>query len=240
MKTKTLQRTLIAVSLTAASGISSAATVAYGVFDKVKHNDYTDTIFSVSSDMVSQVAKVESSSDENIRFQNRKFNRSFIFNKSIKERRKERRSRKYKNKSDESDEITENTINPTTTTSSLDGLTITGNRSKTNDFTSGTWSYTGTDTIDWLVIKYGLNFGLYKITDGDTSGEWSIADLENFSNDDPTGARFKRGSVKYSAFSHATAYSAITPVPLPAASWLFISGLLGLATISRRKQASRA
>ena len=122
----------------------------------------------------------------------------------------------------------------------VDGLTITGNQSADDDdfeFTSGTWSYSGPGSIDWLVIKYGRNFGIYHITDGDTSGTWNIAQLENYSMSDDSGAKFsKNNSVHYSSISHATAYTSLTTVPLPAAAWLFLGGIAGLVTIGRRKQ----
>lgn len=126
----------------------------------------------------------------------------------------------------------------------IDGLTITGTIAKdgeTNEYIGGTWSYSGTDTIDWLVIKYGTNFGVYEITAGDTSGVWSINDLEAYLDDDASGAKIKKdGSINFSSISHATAYSSMTVVPLPAAGWLFLSGLVGLFTISRRKYANKA
>jgi hypothetical protein len=120
----------------------------------------------------------------------------------------------------------------------VDDLIITGIQSSDNgdDFTSGTWHYSGAASIDWLVIKYGRNFGIYHITAGDTSGVWDIAQLENYSNQDASGAKVRKNkSVHYSSISHATAYTSLTTVPLPAAIWLFMGGLAGLVTIGRRK-----
>jgi len=121
----------------------------------------------------------------------------------------------------------------------VDGLTISIDLGADDggDSTSGTWSYTGDGTIDWLVIKYGQNFGIYQITQGDTSGEWSIAQLENYSTSDDSGAKIRKDNfVHYSAISHATAYTSLITVPLPAAAWLFLGGIAGLVTIGRRKQ----
>ena len=37
-------------------------------------------------------------------------------------------------------------------------------------YTAGSWNYSGTDAIEWLVLKYRTNYGFYAITDCDTSG----------------------------------------------------------------------
>lgn len=114
---------------------------------------------------------------------------------------------------------------------SFDGLTITGTSA-----TTGTWSYSGINDIKWLAIKYGKNYGLYKITDGDVSGNWDIIELENVSTTDSSGAKVKKdGRVQYNSLSHAAVYSAIV-VPVPATGWLFLSGLAGIVTVARRKQ----
>ncbi len=106
---------------------------------------------------------------------------------------------------------------------SFGGLTITGatpfDGSGENEYTAGSWRYSGTDAIGWLAIKYGGNFGIYQITDGDTSGLWNITELENYSTYDASGVKIKRnGSVHYSTISHATAYSSVSAVPMPAAA----------------------
>ncbi len=91
-----------------------------------------------------------------------------------------------------------------------DDLTITVTRSGDDgdDFSSGTWRYSGAASIDWLVIKYGRNFGVYHMTAGETSGVWNIAQLENFSKHDASGAKARKNrSVHYSSISHATAYT---------------------------------
>ena len=123
---------------------------------------------------------------------------------------------------------------------SSNGLTITGitpfDHSGENEYIAGSWSYSGTDAIEWLVIKYGTNYGIYEITDGDTSGFWDIVALENYLTDDASGVKIKKdGAVHFSAISHATTYGAVSTVPVPAATWLFISGLMGLVGVSRRK-----
>lgn len=120
---------------------------------------------------------------------------------------------------------------------SSNGLTIAGttpvDRSGENEYTAGSWNYSGTDATEWLVIKYGTNYGIYEITDGDTTGLWDITALENFLTDDASGAKIKKdGTVHFSAISHATAYDTISTVPVPAAAWLFIAGFVGFG---RRK-----
>ena len=124
---------------------------------------------------------------------------------------------------------------------SSNGLTISGTTpfddSGENEYIAGSWSYPGTDTIEWLVINYGRNYGIYEITDGDTSGLWDIAALENYLTDDASGEKIKKdGTVHFNALSHASSYGTVTTVPIPAAAWLFISGLVVLAGISRRKR----
>ncbi len=105
-----------------------------------------------------------------------------------------------------------------------------------NEYTAGRWNYTGTGAIEWLVIKYGTNYGIYEITDGDTSGLWNITALESFLTDDASGAKIKKdGTLHFSAISHATAYGTISTVPVPTAAWLFISGFHGLVGLGRRK-----
>ena len=125
---------------------------------------------------------------------------------------------------------------------SSNGLTITGttpfDSSDENEYIAGSWSYSGTGAIEWLVIKYGTNYGIYEITDGDTSGLWDITALENYLTDDASGVKIKKdGTVHFSAISHATAYGTVSTVPVPAAAWLFMSGLMGLVSVSRHKTA---
>lgn len=233
MHTKILQRTLLTLAISAVSCASSAATIPYGVFDKVKHNDYSDIISAINNQEVNQIDKVEE-----ITFHNQESVSKF----SQRARQKSKKLKSWRNRDWYSRyKRTKSNVQQDVNTDSLlsaNSLTITGASSDDErDFTSGTWSYTGNEALDWLVIKYGQNFGIYQITDGDTSGEWNIAELEEYLSDDATGAKVnRRGKVRYSSFSHATAYSAITPVPVPAAGWLFASGLIGMIVMNRGKK----
>ncbi len=105
------------------------------------------------------------------------------------------------------------------------GLTINGTTFKVPDdpteATAGTWSWSGPGTLEYLSFKYDGYVAIYEITDGMTSGSWDTAAL---------CASVNCGNKN--ALSHSAAYGV---VPVPAAAWLFASGLLGLAAVSRRK-----
>ena len=110
------------------------------------------------------------------------------------------------------------------------GLTITGVEFKEiPDFTealAGTWNWDDSfGTLDYLSFKFGSWLAVYQITGGETSGAWDLDILcqtdDYCSDDGPTAA-----------LSHAAGYSV---VPVPAAVWLFGSGLIGLAGLARRK-----
>lgn len=99
-------------------------------------------------------------------------------------------------------------------------LTITGTVFKDDEpaeAIAGTWEYTGDGSLNYLTMKFDGFFVLWEITDGTTSGNWDARDWSS----DPTYA-----------LSHGAGYT----VPVPAAVWLFASGLVGLVAVSRRKK----
>ena len=111
----------------------------------------------------------------------------------------------------------------------LGTLTVT---SYTN--TSGTWALTGSTEPLFFVEKYDRGYDIYTYMGGDIS---PFSDSWDGINRGTVGAacRADGGSVNCNAAtSHITAYGV---VPVPAAVWLFGSGLLGLVGIARRRRA---
>ena len=112
------------------------------------------------------------------------------------------------------------------------GLTITGTTFKdvpdTTEAIAGTWSWDSSfGTLDYLTFKFDSWLAVYQITGGDTSGSWDLAAL--CANDGACA-----GNGQPAALSHSAGYSV---VPVPAAVWLFGSGLIGLIGVARRKKA---
>jgi len=93
---------------------------------------------------------------------------------------------------------------------------------------TGSWSVTSWAGIGdaMLVVKGGRGFSGYKI---DTSkglfGTWSTASLTNGGGNRP-------------AISHMTLYATPAPIPLPAAGFLLLGALGGLAVLRRRRRAA--
>jgi hypothetical protein len=96
----------------------------------------------------------------------------------------------------------------------------------------GTWSFTGTNP--WTVYKkvvIVLKSGKTKPNPGLFWTAWLLAD-------GTLGGNWKTSSKK--DLSHMTAYGSktVSNVPIPAAVWLFGSGLIGVFGLSRRKSIS--
>jgi len=88
------------------------------------------------------------------------------------------------------------------------------------------------DYLDYLVVKFNGVFGVYDVSAygvGETLG-WATADFA----DDCALLRKPNGNTPNcgAATSHVTGYGV---VPVPAAVWLFASGLLGLIGIARKR-----
>lgn len=105
---------------------------------------------------------------------------------------------------------------------------------------SGSWSYTGTapdPNVKYWTAKSGNGFTLFwNVSDADAAGvcagdAWNLACLQ--------AAQHTSGGDWYTAdgkaLSHITFYNSGV-VPVPAAVWLFGSGLLGLVGVARRKR----
>lgn len=109
------------------------------------------------------------------------------------------------------------------------GLEITGTSFKAfpddTEVVAGNWSYTGTGSLDYITFKFDGYFAVID-TMGDTSGSFDTDFLCSLNT-----ACAAQGKVF--ALSHSAGY---TVVPVPAALWLFGSGLLGLVGIARRKR----
>jgi len=108
------------------------------------------------------------------------------------------------------------------------GLVITGTTFKTgNDQTEvieGSWD-TGAIMLDYLTIKFDGYVAVYDLM-GETSGNFDVAFLCS------QNTACAAAGQTY-ALSHAAGY---TVIPVPAAAWLFGSGLLGLVGVARRRK----
>jgi hypothetical protein len=90
--------------------------------------------------------------------------------------------------------------------------------------TTGVTSYPGVNVDpDVLLGFYG------------SGGAYTTASLNRTDYQSPTGS-FSGGGSSHLATGHYLIMA--SPVPIPAAVWLFSSGLLGLISIARRKKAA--
>jgi len=110
-------------------------------------------------------------------------------------------------------------------------LTVTGDG--TIEPTSGTWTYDGTGSVDYLTVKFDGVFALFEVTDGDITGDWDTSVFGNEFQSCFGGGGGGRSSCDPYGLSHIAVYT--TVVPVPAALWLFGSGLLGLIGVARRR-----
>ena len=105
--------------------------------------------------------------------------------------------------------------------------------------TSGTWELTGSIMPLFYVEKYDQGYDLYTYMGGSMSpfsDSWDGATRGTIGEPcRTTGGGPPVGDVNCKATtSHISVYYAETVVPVPAAVWLFGSGLLGLVGIARR------
>ena len=100
------------------------------------------------------------------------------------------------------------------------------------DFT-GTWSLTGDYEPLFFVVKYNNGYDVYTYMGGDTS---PFGDSWDGTKRGDAGATCAATGINCNALvSHISVYGV---VPVPAAVWLFGSGLLGLVGVARRKKKS--
>jgi len=91
---------------------------------------------------------------------------------------------------------------------------------------SGTWSFTPeaglTHSPAYLAVKASTSWALYALHDA-SGGSWSTADITNPGGRQPD-------------VSHLSFYNSVAPIPLPAAGWLLVAGLGGLAVARGRAE----
>ena len=90
------------------------------------------------------------------------------------------------------------------------------------DWTFDPTKVSGTDSVlypTWLAVKAGSSHYIFKITGGDLAGSASISSLTK------------------NSISHVSFYDGMEVIPLPAAGWLLLAGVGGLAAMRRKKTA---
>ncbi|WP_295399501.1 VPLPA-CTERM sorting domain-containing protein [uncultured Thiocystis sp.] len=118
----------------------------------------------------------------------------------------------------------------------ISAFTVTATETKTEggktEWIAGTWSFdpskvTGISSSDVLfptkIAVKSKDWFFFEVTAGTTSGTWSTKEY--------LGGK---------GLSHISFYDTGTPVPLPAAAWLFGSALMGVAGIGYRRKSQEA
>ena len=113
-----------------------------------------------------------------------------------------------------------------------------------DDTSYGTWSYDGAEAPDpnvrYWVAKGGNGFNLFWTVDASATMAGGACDGAIFTNECLAEAKNVFSGEWYTpggeGLSHLTFYDT-GEVPVPAAVWLFGSGLLGLVGVARRRQA---
>ena len=90
---------------------------------------------------------------------------------------------------------------------------------------SGEWSYSGPEIANIIVLKADGHYAVYAYTDAITNNMPNIGLFDVSDITDVAGQGY--------ALSHITAYHTEV-VPIPAAVWLFASGLIGLGVVRRK------
>jgi hypothetical protein len=116
----------------------------------------------------------------------------------------------------------------TQTESDLGALTVTS----WSD-TTGTWELDGSIAPLFFVTKYNGGYDIYTYMGGDISPFGDSWDDSNRGYIGASCGQGKNGINCNAVTSHVSVYGV---VPVPAAVWLFGSGLLGLVGIARRKR----
>ncbi|MDH3645666.1 MAG: VPLPA-CTERM sorting domain-containing protein [Gammaproteobacteria bacterium] len=105
---------------------------------------------------------------------------------------------------------------------SSDGLTISDFLLNSSDEAlSGQWSYSGPEIASIIVLKASGQYAVYAFDD-------------ELTNNMPNIGLFDTSDLDDKGLSHISAYSTAV-VPVPGALLMFVSGLLGLGIVRRRK-----
>jgi hypothetical protein len=109
-----------------------------------------------------------------------------------------------------------------------DGTTLADDTSKT-----GTWEVKDTiDAISFYAVKAGKYFAMYLEDPASATGSWSTFDLWDYGQENDLKGLGGNGGLQ---ISHFTGYNPGDPIPEPATVLLLGFGLVGLATVGRRR-----
>jgi hypothetical protein len=111
-----------------------------------------------------------------------------------------------------------------------------------NDLQSGTWSlnplWTWGTGIFAFVIKGANDNAAYLMDKNFTSGDWTVLDLDPNGNGGPPDLSNVRLFGTSGLVDNPPPPPPPPPVPLPAAGWLMLAGIGGLAALRRRRKAA--